>query len=81
MVYLLVPTGGAEWEDMRIFTTFSSVEQVMRKGINERRLRNRYLEWCFVIQYEGVDELKPVFEYHITNNGDIIRTMPSLSES
>ena len=78
MVYMLVPTGGAEWTDMRLFTEYSAVEQVMKQGIYERRLRGRHVEWCFVIQYDGVDELKPVFEYHITELGDIIRTIPSL---
>lgn len=78
MIYMLVPTGGAEWEDMRLFTEFSAVEQVMRRGINQRRLKNKYIEWCFVIAYDGTDELKPVFEFHITENGDIIRTSPSL---
>ena len=81
MIYMLIPTGGAEWEDMRLFSEFSAVEQVMKRGINERRLRKKHLEWCFVIAYDGTDELKPVFEFHITQIGDIIRTSSSLSES
>jgi hypothetical protein len=78
MVFMLVPTGGAEWEDMRIFTTYSAVEQVMKRGIEERRAKNKHVEWCFVVQYEGTDEVRPVFTYHITESGNIIRTIPSL---
>ena len=80
-VYLLVPTGGAEWEDMRIFATYSSVEQVMKRGIQERKAARKFVQWCFVIMYDGTDELSPVFEFHITEEGTIIRTTPSPSES
>lgn len=78
MIYMLVPTGGAEWEDMRLFSEFSAVEQVVRQGIDKRRLHKKHVQWCFVIAYDGTDELIPIFEFHITDTGAIIRTSPSL---
>jgi len=65
MIYLLVPTGHPEWDDMRVFTSFSAVEQVVAKGIAERRARGQSDRWCFVIAYEGTDEVHPVWGYMI----------------
>lgn len=81
MIFLLIPTGSPDWEDLRMFTTYSSVEQVMKRGIEQRRAKKKHIEWCFVIAYTGDDEIYPTFEFHITETGDIIRTIPSPSVS
>lgn len=65
MIYLLVPTGNSEWDDMRLFTSFSAVEQVVAKGIKECKSRREHERWCFVIAYDGTDELRPVWGYMI----------------
>ncbi len=65
MIYLLVPTGNPEWDDMRIFTSFSLVEQVVATGIDERKKRGQSERWCFVIAYDGTDELRPLWGYMI----------------
>ena len=65
MIYLLVPTGNAEWDDMRLFTSFSRVEQVVAKGMAERKAQRADERWCFVIAYDGTDELYPVWGYVI----------------
>ena len=62
MIYMLVPQGGAEWEDVRLFTTFSSAEDAMK------RVKN-----CFTVAFDGLDELKPVYLYSF-KNGMIFRT-------
>jgi hypothetical protein len=65
MLYLLVPTGNPEWDDMRMFTSFSAVEQV---ALQEAKIRNqqRIMDaWCFVIAYDGVDELRPMWGYYL----------------
>ncbi len=77
MIFMLVPTGNSEWMDMRHFTSYSALEQVMKQGIKERLASRKYPQWCFGIAYEGTDELYPVFEFHITDQGDIQRTIPS----
>ena len=65
MLYLLVPTGNPEWEDMRMFTSFAAVEQVALTEAKRRNQQRIYDEWCFVIAYDGVDELVPLWGYHI----------------
>jgi hypothetical protein len=65
MLYLLVPTGNPEWEDMRMFTSFSAVEQVALREAKTRNQQRIMDAWCFVIAYDGVDELRPVWGYHI----------------
>ncbi len=65
MLYLLVPVGSTEWRDMRLFTTFSAVEQVVNKGIEEMREAGVPERWCFVVAYDGTDELRPVWGYTI----------------
>ena len=65
MLYVLVPTGNAEWDDMQYFTSFSAVEQVVLTEA-KRRNQQRILDaWCFVIAYDGVDELLPMWGYQI----------------
>ncbi len=65
MIYQLVPTGNSEWDDMRMFSSFAAVEQVVNKGINERKARRENERWCFVIAYDGADELFPIWAYII----------------
>ena len=65
MLYLLVPTGNSEWQDMRIFTTFSSLEQAVEREVRARQNQKLNENWCFVVAYEGTDELTPVWGYYI----------------
>lgn len=65
MLYLLVPTGNPEWEDMRLFTSFSAVEQVAVTEATRRKQQRILDAWCFVVAYEGTDELRPVWGYYL----------------
>jgi len=65
MLYLLVPIGNSEWQDMRIFTSFSAVEQVVDREVKNRRTNKLPDAWCSVIAYDGTDELSPVWGYYI----------------
>lgn len=65
MLYLLVPTGNPEWDDMRLFSTFSAVERVVNNEIAARKSKGQSERWCFVIAYEGGEELAPVWGYMI----------------
>ena len=57
MIYLIFSIGkSAEWDELRIFTSFSSVEQA---ALKQRA--------CYVVAYDGVDELVPVWMYQIVN--------------
>jgi len=65
MLYLLVPTGTPEWSDMRVFTSFSAVEQIVEREALRRNQQRITDAWCYVIAYEGVDELHPVWGYYL----------------
>lgn len=75
MIYLLIPCGvRSETEDIRLFTTYSMLETIMRRGIQSRRLQGQPVEWCFAVGYEGGDEeVRPVFIFDINQHGDIVR--------
>lgn len=65
MLYVLVPTGNPEWTDMRFFTSFSAVEQVVTQEAKSRKQHRIMDAWCFVVACDGVDELRPVWGYHL----------------
>ena len=76
MIFMLVPFGNAEWEDIRLFTTYSSMEQVMVKTAKKRVEQNMEPQWCFGVAYDGNDELQVVWNYHITHDCRIDRKSP-----
>jgi hypothetical protein len=52
MIYVLLPRGDLGWDDIRIFTSFSAVERMIDRE-------------HFVIAFEGVDELSPVWIFQL----------------
>ena len=44
IIYMLIPRGGAEWEDIRLFTSLEAAEAVKKKGNGD---------WCFIMKFEG----------------------------
>jgi hypothetical protein len=66
MLFVVIPHSGGSYEDFRFFSTFSSAEQAIllaAKGF-ERSRQNP--DWCYMVGYDGIDELHPVFLYTIT---------------
>jgi hypothetical protein len=58
MIYALYEIGkSVEWDTIRIFTSFSSLEQKMVR----EKLKNYY-----AVAYDGVDELVPVWCYQLS---------------
>ena len=51
-MYVLLPRGDLGWDDIRIFTSFSAVERMIDSE-------------HFVIAFEGVDELSPVWIFQL----------------
>lgn len=66
MIYMLVPIW-AEFHDIRLFTTYSAMEDVVLKFARSRKERNVPVEWCIVLAFDGGDELDPVWNYHINS--------------
>jgi hypothetical protein len=80
MIYVLFPHGG-ERDDVRIFTSFSHVEQ---EALRMARLRKEWgveTDWCAIYAYEGVDELKPYWGYFVDSSLVLRRYSLSLSPS
>lgn len=52
MLYLLLPRGPLDWDDIRVFTSFGAVERLVTPS-------------SFVLALEGTDELTPVWFYQL----------------
>jgi hypothetical protein len=64
MIYVLFPHAG-ERDDVRIFTSFSHVEQEALRMAQLRKGWGVDPDWCAIYAYEGVDELKPYWGYFV----------------
>jgi hypothetical protein len=62
MIYVLIPKDGSP---MRLFTSFSSIEQVVVTEALTRKALGYLTPWCYVLEYEGLDELVYVMRYEI----------------
>lgn len=54
MLYVLLPRGALDWDDIRVFSSFSAVEQAVTPQ-------------SYIIAFEGTDELKPCWIYQLEN--------------
>lgn len=52
MIYLLLPRGTLDWDDIRVLTTYAQVERELTLS-------------TYAIAYEGTDELQPCWIYQI----------------
>lgn len=67
MIYLLLPRGALDWDDIRVFTSFAAVERHLTAT-------------TYVIAYEGTDELTSCWIYQL-EKGKIQRWAVSPSPS
>jgi hypothetical protein len=52
MMYIVFPRGDLGWDDIRIHSTFATVERLLHAGM-------------FAIGYEGTDEMVPVWLFQL----------------
>ena len=64
MIYIVVPIW-AEWDDIRVFTTYAAMEAEVLKTATYRNQRGAEADWCFVMAFDGADEHKLVWKYYI----------------
>jgi hypothetical protein len=50
---------------MRLFSTYAAMEVEVLEKARYRKERSVDPDWCFVIAFDGSDELKPVWNYYI----------------
>ena len=68
MIYVLIPKDRTA---MRLFTSFSAVEQAVLSEIPIRIALDMESDWCFVLEYNGLDELTCTRQYEIHNNSSL----------
>jgi hypothetical protein len=80
MLYILIPHQAKSQEDFRYFTTFAMAEQSIFLAAKGYESRGDDPDWCVLIAYDGVDELRPVFVYSVLAS-DRLRRDPYPSPS
>ncbi len=65
MLYVLIPHRGISSEDFRMFTSFAIAEQAIFTAAKWFEQAGGDPDWCCLICYEGLDELRPVFVYKV----------------
>lgn len=80
MIYLLWMTGG-DLSDVRVFTSFSHVEQEALRMAHLRKGWGSTPDWCTIQAYEGVDELTPIWGYYVHSSMSLVRYPLSPSPS
>ena len=68
MIYVLIPKDRTA---MRIFTSFSSLEQVVINEVHVRAAIGMEPDWCFVLEYDGLDELTSTRQFEIYKNSSL----------
>jgi hypothetical protein len=65
MLYILVPHQARSQDDIRYFATFSMAEQAVFLAAQGYARSGEDPDWCVLLAYDGVDELRPVFVYSL----------------
>lgn len=73
MLFVLVPHESRNEEDFRFFMTYSSAEQAVFLAARGLEQMKRNPDWCYLIAYDGVDELRPVFLYTLVGSSHLQR--------
>ena len=63
MIYMLVPHVARSRLDVRMFDSFSSVEQLALRVARALESEGKCPDWCEIIAYDGMDEMYPAFIY------------------
>lgn len=65
MLYIIVPHTTSTWENLRIFTSFSAAESAIFIAARGYLKEGHDPDWCYLVAYDGTDELFPVYLYTI----------------
>jgi hypothetical protein len=67
MIYVIFPHDDLTWNSARLFTSYSAMEQAVLIAARGFKREGYDPDWCFIVAYDGVDELHPIFLYTIVN--------------
>lgn len=73
MIYLLIPHRAATTDDVRLFATYGAAEQVILTAARDYARKGHHYDWCNLIAYDGIDELRPVFVYTVSTPNHLHR--------
>lgn len=68
MLYLLIPRNANTWESFRIFASYGAAEQAALVAARGFAQTGFDPDWCYIISYDGQDELYPVFLYMLVGS-------------
>lgn len=67
MIYILIPNEIDSFFEIRVFSSYSSVEQAAKDEGRERRSKGFDPDWCRIFAYAiGVDEYIPTWLFTLT---------------
>jgi hypothetical protein len=73
MFYVLIPHRAITHEDYRMFTTFAAAEQAVFGPAKWYELNGGDPDWCILIAYDGIDEVRPVLLYRVIASDRLAR--------
>lgn len=73
MLYVVVPRAATTYEGLRLFSTYSSMEQAVFEAAREFERAGFTSDWCIVIGYDGTDEQYPIFIYTLVGTTHLVR--------
>jgi hypothetical protein len=63
MLFVLIAHEARDVEDIRFFMSFPAAEQAVLQTARALTREGKAADWCYLIAYDGLDELRPVFLY------------------
>lgn len=68
MIFVLIPHNTKAGESFRIFTSYSAVEQAALVAARDFERYGLDPNWCYIISYDGQDELYATFIYTLVGS-------------
>lgn len=68
MLYMIVPHVARKWMDLRMFSNYAVAEHTALMVARAIELEGKDPDWCEIVAYEGLDELRPVFVYTLVGS-------------
>lgn len=73
MLYMIVPHRSRTHDECRFFTSFALAEQAVLGSARGYEEAGDDPDWCYLLAYEGLDELRPIFLYTLVGSSHLRR--------
>ncbi len=68
MLYMIIPHAAKNWIHLRMFPNYAAAEHIALTVARAIELEGHCPDWCEIVAYEGLDELRPVFVYTLVGS-------------